>query len=175
MPVLALPFVGPQGNNNSYVVSGLNPVFGNLSGGTTVYSRMELFGQQANGVLNLGRSTWAEWDLLAGTRFLQLHKRLDLTSTSRVLPASTTLLGLEDHFQTFDKFYGGQLGTKAQRLLRPLLAGGTGNGGPGGRRRGNTQQGTDDFPDAAVHLVQPHGLFVLPSNSGSLRGWPLAW
>lgn len=167
VPVLALPFVGPQGNNNSSVVSGLNPVFGDLSGGTTVYSRMELFGQQANGVLNLGRSSWAEWDLLAGTRFLQLRERLDLTSTSRMLPMATMLLGLEDHFQTFDKFYGGQLGTKARVFFGRLSLEGRATVALGADDEQIRNKGQAIFQTPQVRLVQPHGLFVLPSNSGS--------
>jgi hypothetical protein len=167
VPVLALPFTGPQGTPSSFVISGFNPALGNLSGGTTVYSRMELFGQQANGVCNLVRSSWGEWDLLGGVRFLQLRERLDLTSTARVLPAATTLLGLEDHFQTFDKFYGGQLGTKGKLIFGRLSLEARATVALGADDEDVRNKGQSILQTPQRKLVLPHGLFVLPSNTGS--------
>lgn len=167
VPVLALPFVGPQGNAQSFVVSGLNPVFGPLSGGTTVYSRMELFGQQVNGMYNLARSSWGAWDLLGGVRFLQLRERLDLTSTARLQPVGITLLGVEDHFQTFDKFYGGQFGTRGRLTFGRLSVEARATVALGGDDEEIRNKGQTILQTPLSRLVIPHGLFVLPSNTGS--------
>src|SRR5262249_18308287 len=124
VPVLAIPFVDNQGRNDSFVISGPNRELGDLIGGASVYSRMELFGQEGNVLVNLARSGRHEWNLFAGARFLQLRERLDLTGSAKALPEQTTVIGLEDHFQTFDKFYGGQIGTAGTlRLGRLALEG----------------------------------------------------
>jgi len=166
VPVLAIPFVGAQGRNNSYVVSGFNSRFGDLSGGTTVYSRMEFFGQEANVRYNLARCAGSAWDLFAGVRFLQLRERLDLTSSSRVLPEGSTLLGLEDHFQTFDKFYGGQLGASGTLRLGRLALEGRAALALGADDEVIRNKGQSIFHTPQQRQVQPYGLFVLPSNRG---------
>jgi hypothetical protein len=166
VPVLAIPFVGAQGRNNSFVVSGFNPQFGDLSGGTTVYSRMELFGQEANVRYNLARCAGSEWNLFAGARFLQLRERLDLTSSARVLPEGSTLIGLEDHFQTFDKFYGGQLGGSGTLRFGRLALEGRAAVALGADDEEIRNKGQSIFHTPQQRQVQPYGLFVLPSNRG---------
>jgi hypothetical protein len=170
VPVLAIPFYGVRaGQQLSYVVSGFNPDFGNLIGGTTIYSRMELFGQEANVLWNLFRSPCQEWNLIAGARFLQLRERLDLTSTSRVLPEQSTLIGLEDHFQTFDKFYGGQVGVKGMRWWGRWFVEGKAAVSLGADDQEIRSKGTRIFQTPQERQQLDYGLFVLPSNRGSFE------
>src|SRR5262249_30457359 len=166
VPVLAIPFIGADGRNHSFVVNGFNPEFGTLSGGTNVYSRMEFFGQEANVRYNLARSPGGEWDVFAGARFLQLRERLDLTSSARVLPERSTLIGLEDHFQTFDKFYGGQLGTSGRVRFGRVSLEGRAALALGGDDQLIRNKGQRIFHTPQQRQVQPYGLFVLPSNRG---------
>ncbi len=164
---LAIPFFGVRAQQNlSYVVSGFNPQFGDLTGGTTIYSRMELFGQEANVLWNLARAPNFEWNVLAGGRFLQLRERLDLTSSSRVLPEQSTLIGLEDHFQTFDKFYGAQLGTVGTWKRGRWSVEGKAAVALGADEQTIRNKGTRIFQTPQQRQVQDFGLFVQPSNSG---------
>jgi hypothetical protein len=175
VPVLAIPFLTAPGMvpgmvpgaAGSYVVSGFNPAFGNLSGGTTVYSRMELFGQEANILVNLARGESGDGDLFAGGRFLQLRERLDLTSASRVLPQGSTVLGLEDHFQTFNKFYGGQVGARGRLRFGRLSLEGRAAVALGGDDEVIRNKGQRTFHTPQVLQEQPFGLFVLPGNRGN--------
>ncbi len=166
-PTLAIPFfsVGDQ-REGSYVVSGFNPQFGNLTGGTTIYSRMELFGQEANVLWNIARASNFEWNVLAGGRFLQLRERLDLTSSSRVLPEKSTLLGLEDHFQTFNKFYGGQVGTIGAWKRGRWSVEGKAAIALGADDQTIRNKGTRIFHTPQARQTQNFGLFVQPSNRG---------
>ena len=61
-------------------------------------------------LLVLSRNRGLELLALLGGRFLQMRERLDLTGTSKVLPVESTLYGVTDQFNTFDKFYGAQVG-----------------------------------------------------------------
>jgi hypothetical protein len=167
VPVLALPFVDEHGRNHSFVVNGFNPEFGDLSGGTNVYSRMELFGQEANVRYQLACSSESEGDLFAGARFLQLRERLDLTSSAKFLPEGSTLIGLEDHFQTFDKFYGGQLGASGKLRLGRLALEGRAALALGADEQTIRNKGQSIFHTPQQRSVQPYGLFVLPSNRGA--------
>jgi hypothetical protein len=169
VPVLAIPYVDERGRNRSFVVSGFNGEFGNLLGSTRVYSRMELFGQEGNVLLNMARSPRNEWNLFAGFRALQLRERLDLTSSASILPAMSTIIGLEDHFQTFNKFYGGQLG--ASGVIR---AGRWSFEGRAAVALGANDQMIRNKGEFIYHTPQArqsfgHGLFVLPSNSGTFE------
>jgi hypothetical protein len=166
-PTLAIPFFGVRAQQEmAYVVSGFNPQFGNVLGGTTIYSRMELFGQEANVLWNLARSPSFEWNVLAGGRFLQLRERLDLTSSSRVQPQQAPLLGLEDHFQTFDKFYGGQLGSIGTWKRGRWRVEGKAAVALGADDETIRNKGTRIVQTPQVRQVQNYGLFVQPSNSG---------
>jgi Putative beta barrel porin-7 (BBP7) len=166
VPVLALPYVDQQGQDRSFVVSGFNAELGNLLGSTRVYSRMELFGQEGNALLNLVRAPDRQVNLIAGFRALQLRERLDLTSSASILPEMSTVIGLEDHFQTFNKFYGGQIGTSGT-----LRAGRWSIDGRVAVALGASDQEIRNKGQFIYHTPQQrqaaaHGLFVLPSNSG---------
>lgn len=168
VPVLAIPF-SDAGRPGSFVVSGFNPEFGDLLGGTRVYSRMELFGQEGNVMLNLGRSAEIEWNLLAGTRFLQLRERLDLTSSARVLPEQSTLIGLEDHIQTFNKFYGGQFGVEGTWRRGRWSIEGKAAFALGADEQLVRNKGTRIVHTPQQRLEEPVGLFVQAGNRGAFE------
>jgi hypothetical protein len=170
VPVLAIPFFdASSGRPSSFVVSGFNPQFGNLTGGTVVYSRMELFGQEGNLLYNLARSGELEWNLLAGGRFLQLRERLDLTSSARILPAKSILIGLEDHFQTFDKFYGGQVGIEGTWRCGRWSVEGKAAIALGADDQEIRNKGTFIYHTPQQRQETPIGLFVQPSNRGAFE------
>ncbi len=165
--VLAIPFFGVRAQQNlAYVVSGFNPQFGDVDGGSRVYSRMELFGQEANALYNLARCATSEWNVFAGARFLQLRERLDITSASTVLPARSTVLGLEDHFQTFDHFYGGQVGLNGTIRWGRWSLEGKGAVALGADDQTIRNKGTRILQTPQQRQVSDFGLFVLPSNRG---------
>ena len=155
------------GAAKSYIVAGASPN-GDLVGGINVYSRIELFGQDADAMWLFVREE--NWNLaaLVGGRFLQMRERLDLTATSRVLPDQSVLIGLTDHFHTFDKFFGIQTGLAAEARLFDRLS---------VSARGTVALGVDDqiiriqgdrvFHTPLARTTQDFGLFALPSNRGS--------
>ncbi len=166
VPVLGLPYVDQFGQNRSFVVSGYNSELGSLLGSTRVYSRMELFGQEGNLLLNLVRSPQREWNLFAGFRALQLRERLDLTSSASVLPEMSTVIGLEDHFQTFNKFYGGQIGGSGTFRFGRWSLEGRAAVALGGNDQEIRNKGEFIYHTPQARQVAPYGLYVLPSNSG---------
>jgi hypothetical protein len=142
---------------------------GSLSGGFVGYSRIQFYGQQLNLVGVLADGAAGRVEVLAGIRFLQMQDRFDLDTASYVLPAQTTLFGLENHFRTHTNFYGGQLG------LRGIL-----DRGPWSvKLRGLMAMGSDDqwvrVFGAAVEetpltrTVEGSALFVQDSNRGTFQ------
>jgi hypothetical protein len=163
--LLARPFVNADGTAASDVIAGQSPT-GLRSGAFVGYSRIELFGEEANLTRSLWRGDGFALDFLAGARFLQMRDRADLTATGRDLPAQTTLHGLEDHIQTFNDYYGGQLGLRGELTCGrwSLLARGTiglGADDETVRAYGIT---LDQTPTSRV--VIPTGLSVQSTNTG---------
>ena len=169
VPVLALPYIDEFGQNQSFVVSGSNPEVGSLLGSTRVYSRMEFFGQEGNVLFNLARSPVRQWNLFAGFRALQLRERLDLTSSASILPAMDTVIGLEDHFQTFNKFYGGQVGASGTIRAGRWSFEGRAAVALGANDVTLRNKGEFIYNTPQARVTSPYGLFVLPSNRGDFE------
>lgn len=167
VPVLAIPYIDERGQNNSFVVSGNNREYGSLYGSTRVYSRMELFGQEGNFLLNFARTPDSQWNLFAGMRALQLRERLDLTSSASILPEMDTVIGLEDHFQTFNKFYGGQVGASGTLRAGRWFLEGRGAIALGLNDQQIRNKGQFIYHTPQARTAVANGLFVLPSNSGT--------
>lgn len=109
--LLARPYFTTDGQPASYIVAGPSPN-GLLRGGFVGYSRVELFGQEANSVFRLVRRDWGSLDLLLGARFLQMRDRTDLNAVSYSLPDNKNLYGMDEHYRTHNAYYGGQLGLR---------------------------------------------------------------
>jgi len=169
VPVLAVPyFDAATGQAESFVIAGFNPERGEVSGGSRVYSRMELFGQEGNLLVNLRRTPDRALNLIVGTRFLQLRERLDLTSASA---SGATVFGLEDHIQTFDKFYGVQTGVVGKWRFGNLLLEGKAAVALGANEQLIRNKGVRIEHSPLERIEVPYGLFVLPSNRGAFDRW----
>jgi hypothetical protein len=164
---LARPYINATtGQHASEIISGQLPNGDALLGSFNAYSRIEMFGQEANLVGLLWEDEAVRLEGLAGGRFLQLRHRLDLTSSGKTLPDLSIHYGVRDHFQTFNKFFGVQLGLRGGLEWNGffLRAGGTvAVGGTDEEIRTKAQRVTHT---PMVREEQPLGLYVLPTNTG---------
>jgi hypothetical protein len=164
--VLARPFVDAvTGSQASEVIAGPSQ-FGLRNGGFVGYSRVELFGEEANVVMPLLVGDAARLELLAGLRFLQMRDRVDLTATGHPLAIPSTLLGLTDHFRVEDDFYGGQVGLRGEWVCDRWRLSLTGEVAPGASVATLRAFGDRTFQTPLVKRVTPIGLAVQPSNAG---------
>jgi hypothetical protein len=164
--LLARPFFNADGSSASEIVAGLAPA-GPRNGGFVGYSRIELFGEEANLVAPLLQADSFCLDLFCGARFLQLRDRTDLTATGRSLPDQATLFGLEDHYRIHDAYYGGQLGLRGEFTWGPLSINLRGTIGLGANDEQVRTFGQRIFQTPAVRIVTPAGLTVQASNTGT--------
>ena len=173
VPVLAIPYFDAEtGQSRSFVIAGFNPERGEVSGGSRLYTRMELFGQEGNALFNLGRDESRELNLIVGTRFLQLRERLDLTSASASVPdGGATVFGIEDHIQTFDKFYGAQAGLLGTWRRGRWFLEGKAAVALGANEQLIRSKGVRIRHSPLERIEEPYGLFVLPSNRGAFDRW----
>lgn len=170
VPTLAVPYIDARdGSQQARIIAGHSPSEGDLSGGTRIYSRMELFGQEGNALFDLARGDGYRVHWLVGGRFLQFRERLDLTSSSTVLPEQSTLLGLEDHFSTFNKFYGIQTGVAGEYRWGRWFIDGKASLALGVDEQRIRLKGESIRHVPGNRQSQPYGLFILPSNRGTQR------
>jgi len=170
VPTLAIPYIDARdGSQQARIIAGRSPTDGDLSGGTRIYSRMELFGQEGNALFDLSRGEDYHVHWLVGGRFLQLRERLDLTSSSTVLPTQSTVLGLEDHFSTFNKFFGIQTGLTGEYRWGRWFVDGKATFAMGMDSQLIRLKGETIRHVPGSRQTQPYGLFILPSNSGTQR------
>jgi hypothetical protein len=169
-PVLARPYVdAADGRPKAFVVAGPSPGVGDLAGSFNAYSRIELFGQDASVLFGLARGEAWSVDALAGARFLQMRERLDLTGVSRVLPDEAVLLGATDHFHTFDKFFGAQLGLRGEARCGRWFAEGKLALAVGGDDQQVRTYGDRTYPAPGLRQTTDYGVYVLPGNRGSFE------
>jgi hypothetical protein len=172
--LLARPFIdATTGGQRSEILAGPAPGVGDLTGGFNAYSRIEVFGEEADVTAALLRGDDWRLDFLAGARFLQMRDRVDVTAASYLLPARTTLLADSDHFWTFDKFYGGELGVSGSYALGAWSVNLRASAALGGTNQQIKTKGDRTFQTPLVRIEQPFGLYVLPTNSGTFDRWSL--
>jgi hypothetical protein len=164
--LLARVFENPDGSPASAIIAGQAPT-GLRNGGFVGYSRVELFGEEANLVATLLTGSGFRLEALGGARFLQMRDRTDLTATGRTLPQTTTLFGLEDHYRVEDAYYGGQFGLRGELTRGRWFANLRGEVGLGGNVAQVRAFGSTLFQTPTERLVTPTGLTVQASNSGS--------
>ena len=165
---LARPYIDANdGRVKSEVISGTNPTYGPVSGSINVYSRMELFNEDINAMFRLRRGDGWQLNFLAGAHFLQFRERIDIVAASRILPSETTVNGTEDHYQTFSKFYGGQIGLKGDIARGRWTFDAKGTLALGGNAEEIRAKGFRVNDGPAGRIGTNYGLLVLPSNSGS--------
>jgi hypothetical protein len=166
--LLARPFFTPNGIAASAVIAGPTAL-GLADGGFVGYSRVELFGEEANAVVPLASGGALCCDLLVGTRFLQMRDRLDLTATGHLLPDRTVLFGLTDHFRAHDAFYGGQVGLRGRWTWGNCFADLRGTAALGGDDQQIQTSGDRTFQTPFQRTVAANGLLVQPGNTGTFE------
>jgi Putative beta barrel porin-7 (BBP7) len=170
IPFLARPYVdAANGRESAHIIAGPSPGIGDLTGAFNAYSRIELFGQDAN--LLYGLTQGANWrlDALGGFRFLQMRERLDLTGVSRILPDETILLSATDHFDTFDKFFGVQAGLRGEVRRGRWFVEGKIALSIGGDDQEIRTYGNRIYQTPQEKLTTDYGVLVLPSNRGTFE------
>jgi hypothetical protein len=166
--LLARPFFTPEGISASAVIAGPTAL-GPAAGGFVGYSRVELFGEEANVVLPLATGAMFRWDLLVGSRFLQMRDRLFLTATGHPLLDPNILFGLGDQFEVHDAFYGAQVGLRGQYTWGNWYVDARGTIALGGDDQQIRTAGAITFQTPSQRTVVPYGLAVRPSNLGTFE------
>lgn len=167
---LARPYLDANdGQWHSFIVAGSSPQFGELSGSINVYSRIEFFGEDVNGLMRIGRGESYRVNLLAGAHFLQMRERLDITGTSRILPDESSLIGVTDHFGTFNKFYGGQMGLSGWLRRGRWSLESKGVIALGADLQEIRTKGDRVFHTPEKRTTETFGLLVLPGNTGDFQ------
>jgi hypothetical protein len=166
--LLARPFFTPDGSSASVVIAGPTAL-GPAAGGFVGYSRVELFGEEANAVLRLATGPMCQWDVLVGSRFLQMRDRLFLTATGHPLADPSILFGLGDQFEVHDAFYGGQVGLRGRCTWGNWFVDARGTVALGGDDQWVRTAGATTFQTPAQRTVVPYGLAVQPSNTGTFE------
>ena len=164
--LLARPYQNPDGSQASYVIAGDAPG-GPRSGGFVGYSRVELYGEEANCVAPLVESDAFRMEALVGARFLQMRDRTDLTAVSRSLPTLAPLFGQEDHYRAADAYYGGQVGLRGAATYGRWSLEMRGEIGLGGNAEKLRAFGQSIYQTPVERLVTPTGLTVQQNNSGA--------
>jgi hypothetical protein len=168
--VLARPYVDAgDGSEKAYVIAGPSPGVGDLTGAFNAYSRIELFGQDANVLYGLGAGPNWTLDALTGVRFLQMRERLDLTGVSKILPDESIMLSATDHFDTFDKYFGVQAGLRGEVRRGRWYAEGKIALSIGGDDQEIRTYGNRIYQTPQEKLTSAYGVLVLPSNRGSFE------
>jgi hypothetical protein len=160
--LLARPYFNADGSPGSYIVAGQTPA-GLLSGQFVGYSRIELFGEEANLTANLLRCDSCRLDFLAGARFLQMRDRTDLTASS-ALAIQASLAGLEDHYRAANAYYGGQAGLRGTWTVGRWSAQLTGEVGLGANEEQLREFGDRVFATPYNRSETPGGLTVPPQG-----------
>jgi putative beta barrel porin BBP7 len=167
---LTLPYIdAATGKWASYIVAGNSPQFGPLSGSINVYSRIEFFDEDADFMWRLSEGDNYRVILLAGSHFLQMREILRTTGTSLELPAQSTLLGVFDQFNTYDKFYGAQVGLKGEWRRGRLFVEGRGVMALGADSQMVATKGDRVVNTPLIRTETDYGLYVLPSNAGTFE------
>jgi hypothetical protein len=144
---------------------------GVLTGTVAVNLSSRLQGAELNGVCNLCCGCRGRVDLLAGFRYLELTEGLGVTENLTVVPGVPVLGGtafqVHDQFNTRNRFYGGQIGARAE-----FWRGGLFVNVRGMVALGNTEQVVDVAgstviaPPGQVPTVANGGLLAQATNSG---------
>jgi hypothetical protein len=164
--LLARVYENPDGSPASTILAGQAPD-GPHSGGFVGYTRVELFGEEANLVAPLLVNDGFRLEALGGARFLQMRDRTDLTAAGHLLPQQTTLYGLEDHYRADNAYYGGQVGLRGTASRGRWFLNLRGEIGLGGNVEKVRAFGSTLFQTPTERLVTPTGLTVQASNTGT--------
>ncbi len=166
--LLARPYFNADGSPASAIVAGQTPE-GLRSGSFVGYSRIELFGEEANLIGLLLRGGDFRLDLLGGARFLQMRDRTDLTGVSVSLPVASTLYSQEDHYRTGNAYYGGQIGLRGECIFDRWTVDLRGAIGLGANEEQLREFGYSLYQTPVARIVSPNGLTVQANDTGTFN------
>jgi len=168
-PPLYIPAYNIQaGAERALAVS--DPLRG-FAGNVYVTSTLQLWGAECNGLFNVWRRPGFEASLLVGFRYASLNETLLLhNSTSDLIFIDTDVLN--DHFDTQNQFYGGQIGSRVSWQRDRFFVDLTTKVALGVTHQVVNTYGdiTQSGPGAFAPGTFPGGLFTQPSNIGRRSG-----
>lgn len=165
--VLSIPFLAtqpPPGGEAALVAS---PSPNNVSSTVTA----QLWGAEANGVINLYEDGTFRLAALVGFRYLDLREGLSLTDAISFLPTNG-VFSVTDVFNTQNQFYGGQLGIRGGAYYFDWTFDACVKVALGGVQETLNIAGFTRVTNNAFGLANgttPVGLFAEPSNIGTFN------
>lgn len=177
-PVLARPVIDAQTGQETVQLIAFP---GALSGDVQVSSFSRFWGSDVNLIGAVYGGCQANFEILAGFRFLDLDEDLRLVKTSTlqgngrsglngilVLPPSSNVV--TDRFETRNQFYGGQLGEQMELRLGRVFLDVTGKVALGVSHQTVTVAGSTSVTQPGVGTTTvPGGLLALAGNSGRFQ------
>jgi hypothetical protein len=138
--------------------------FPTITGNVQVVSTLQLWGTEINGAFTAFRRPGLEITFLAGFRYADLLESLSILGSSTTLAAPAFVTNTQDHFDTRNQFYGGQIGSRITWQRNRLSVDLTGK-----LALGSTHEVVDIHGSSFQSLgpvALPYGFFTEPSNSG---------
>jgi hypothetical protein len=163
-PALTVPFNSVGGaflGETSTTIAG--PFAGAaINGAVGVRLTSDLWGGDADGLLNLAKGEFWRMDAIGGFKFLALDESMEFATALRTAPFGATL----DTFRTRNRFYGGEIGVRGSTHMEKLSFDGTVKVGLGDTQRELDIRGASIIPDNLGGGTAAGGLFALASNIG---------
>ncbi|MGH7334416.1 MAG: BBP7 family outer membrane beta-barrel protein [Candidatus Rokuibacteriota bacterium] len=165
---LLLPFFDVTQNQENITELSFSPVY---RGSAREELTNSLMGAEANGTWALAAGRPFQVDLLGGFRWLRLHETYTITTSSPFIPPQPVdIWNTTDEFDTFNNFYGAQLGVRARYDWGRFFASGSLKFAMGAMVQTVDINGslvTNDFTGFGATQTFPGGYFALPTNIGS--------
>lgn len=121
-PLFRLYIDAESGEQASEQFAGLLPSGVVRRGSVQVYGRKEIYTQDVRGLFQLYQDETWRWYAVGGAKFIQFRNQLNVVNTGYDEPELNVLYGVEDNYYAYDRFYGGQIGIKAEAQSGPWFA-----------------------------------------------------
>lgn len=157
----------------TFIIS--DPALG-YSGSVTLASSTRLWGLESNALSNLLSRDRFNLVVLAGFRYLDLQERLQLSAVTNDFVVDDRIF-IQDQFSTYNQFFGGQIGARAEYRFGVLKADLTSKLAMGASRDVLTTFGSSQ--ESGLGAINPGshlgGIFAQPSNMGRQTNTSLAF
>ena len=169
VPVIIQNPANNPGHEGSFTIADPNPALLD-TGAIAIRSSIELWGAEANALVNLVRGGNWSLDGIVGGRYLDLRENLQLSGFSN-RPFQASQQTFNDGFATRNQFVGGQLGTRVAMRFNRLTLDLTGKAAAGSTHQvvdvegSSLRTGTGILPPPGVY---PGGVLTQPGNIGRL-------
>lgn len=170
-PLFRLYTDAETGETEAYQFAGLLPNGVTRRGSIQVYGRKEIYGEDIRGLFQIQESDTWRWYGIAGAKFLQFRNQLNITTTGYDEPELNVLYGVEDNFFTYNRFYGGQLGLRAETKSGDWFLNGTASCALGGTEQRIKTWGSRLVQTPLSYDRRPVGLMVQYTNTGDSTRW----